>query len=215
MPELLAIQIVKLELHLPGLQQQMSMPTCIQVRRIMIHFCTLYALLQSTRVTFIAFVITHLPSRHLSPQTNTQGCFVTVSFNRHERERERGEENCCASMHSFYMTSLWCETTQYSGFGATAFPDQWRLNTLSSGPCSGMAEMQIFHAPEIKSFQYLLNQKRIYFSFYFQPVRRYLPGAMRGSTAKIHSTCSTCICRATQKDIQTFKTLSIFYDSPY
>ncbi len=136
----------------------------------MIHFCTLHSLLQFSSATFSPFVLIPLPSRHLSwpwlwvPfQTNTPGCFVTVSFNRlgREREREWQGNRSCASMHSFYLTSLWCETAQYS-----AFPDQWRLNTLSWGPCSGMVEMQIIHAPEIKSFQYLLNPKEnIFFLF--------------------------------------------------
>lgn len=93
-----------------------------------------------------------------------------------ERERESGEGNrSCASMHSFYLTSLWCETAQYSGFGAAAFPDQWRLNTLSWGPCSGMVEMQIFHAPEIKSFHYLLNPKENIFFLPFSPTGTQVP----------------------------------------
>lgn len=172
----------------------------------MIHISTLQSLLQPASVTFIAFVIMlwHLswPWLRVPSQTNTPGCFVSVIQQAWERERERGEGNrSCASMHSFYLTSLWCETAQYSGFGAAAFPDQWRLNTLSRSPCSGMVEMQIFHAPEIKSFQYLLNPKENIFFLFFQPVHRYLPGAMRGSTAQIHNTCS-------------FKTLSIFSDSP-
>lgn len=93
-----------------------------------------------------------------------------------ERERESGEGNrSYASMHSFYLTSLWCETAQYSGFGAAAFPDQWRLNTLSWGPCSGMVEMQIFHAPEIKSFHYLLNPKENIFFLPFSPTGTQVP----------------------------------------
>lgn len=113
--------------------------------------------------------------------------------------------------YSLYLTSLWCETAQYSGFGAAAFPDQWRLNTLSGGPCSGMAEMQIFHTPEIKSFQYLLNPKENIFFPFFPTSTQHLPGAMRGSSVQFHNARSTCTCRVTQVDLQTFKALSIFY----
>ena len=153
-----------------------------------------------------------LPRTHLSwprlrvPfQTNTPGCFVTVSFNRQERESGEGNRSC-ASMHSFYLTSLWCETAQYSGFGAAAFPDQWRLNTLSWGPCSGMVEMQIFHAPEIKSFQYLLNPKENIFFPLFS--NQYTGTCLEQWEAALHrSKCMfhTCICWVTQADIQTFK----------
>ncbi len=174
----------------------------------MIHFCTLHSLLQFSSATFSPFVLIPLPSRHLSwpwlwvPfQTNTPGCFVTVSFNRlgREREREWQGNRSCASMHSFYLTSLWCETAQYS-----AFPDQWRLNTLSWGPCSGMVEMQIIHAPEIKSFQYLLNPKENIFFPFFQPVHRYLPAAMRARTARIHNVSSTYIQEDSSGLFQTF-----------
>lgn len=104
----------------------------------------------------------HGPDFPVPPQTNTQNCFVTVSFNRPERARGRWEKSLLCTVHSFCLTSLWCETAQYYGFGAPAFPDQWTLNTLSWGLCSGMVEMQIFPAPEVKSFLYLLNPKKEY-----------------------------------------------------
>ncbi len=173
----------------------------------MTHICTLQSLLQPASVTFIAFVIMPLTlvmalTPSLLSDKHTGLLCHSVIQQAWERERERSEGNrSCASMLSFYLTSLWCETAQYSGFGAAAFPDQWRLNTLSRSPCSGMVEMQIFHGPEIKSFQYLLNPKENIFSLFFQPVHRYLPGAMRGSTAQTHNACS-------------FKTLSIFLTHP-
>lgn len=186
--------------------------TCIQVRR-MIHFCTLHSLLQSASATFIPFVIIPLPSRHLSwPwlsvsfQTNTPGCFVTVSFNRLGRERARVWQGNrpCASMHSFYLTSLWCETAQYS-----AFPDQWRLNTLSWGPCSGMVEMQIIHAPEIKSFQYLLNPKeKIFFPFFAAAAGTQVPAWSDDRDDCKDPQCSSHICA--RRPRCTFKTLSLF-----
>lgn len=141
---------------------------------IMLRFCTMHCVSQSASVAVTAFVILPHPSRHLSrphfpvpPQTNAQNCFVTVSFNRPERTRGRWEKSLLCTVHSFYLTSLWCETAQYSGFGAPAFPDQWTLNTLSWGLCSGMVEMQIFHAPEIISFLYLLNPKKEYIFHFF------------------------------------------------
>lgn len=145
------------------------------------------------RAAFAVFVILPPPSRHLSrpwlrdaAQKNTLGCFVAASFNRLEREREgerkregdkkereRGRNRCCASLHSFYLTSLWCETAQYS-----AFPDHWRLNTLSWGLCSGMAEMQIFHAPpKSNHFGTCWTQKREYISPGFQPEHGEPPAA--------------------------------------
>lgn len=132
----------------------------------------------------------HGPDFPVPPQTNTQNCFVTVSFNRPERARGRWEKSLLCTVHSFCLTSLWCETAQYYGFGAPAFPDQWTLNTLSWGLCSGMVEMQIFPAPEVKSFLYLLNPKKEYIFFTFSlTVHMYLPAAVRRTTAQSFSLC--------------------------
>lgn len=179
------------------------MKTCIQVRRKMIHICTLQSLLQPASVTFIAFVIMPLTlvmalTLSLLSDKHTGLLCQCHSTGLRERKRKRQGKSLLCFHALFYLTSLWCETAQYSGFGAAAFPDQWRLNTLSRSPCSGMVEIQIFHGPEIKSFQYLLNPKENIFFLFFQPVHRYLPGAMRGSTAQIHNACS-------------FKTLSILF----
>lgn len=53
-----------------------------------------------------------------------------------------------------------------------------------------MVEMQIFHAPEVKSFLYLLNPKKEYILSLFRlTVHMYLPAAVRRTTAQYFSLC--------------------------
>lgn len=134
---------------------------------IILRFCTMHCVSQSSSVAVTAFVILPHPSRHLSrprlprPSSDKHAELLCHSVIQQARESER-EVREITPVHSFCLTSLWCETAQYYGFGAPAFPDQWTLNTLSWGLCSGMVEMQIFPAPEVKSFLYLLNPKKEY-----------------------------------------------------
>lgn len=143
-------------------------------------------------------------------ETNAQGLFVTLSFNR--PNRERGERNLrCASVHPFYLTSLWCETAQYSEFEAAAFPDQRKTEYIKSRSVCRQGwnaniscpRNQIISVPSEPKREYIVN------FFFFSPIHRYLPTATSTCVCKSpYSRCSDFynfgICRFTQLTLEYF-----------